>query len=256
MEALTGPPITGTKPPETAINYERTSFGGLEEETAKRLIEVSANTSSVQGNALTKKGAKKILKTETVKEVLTKGAANVAELAERDVAVRTLLSSAGNTLGKVLKGAEGPDAILEKLLESPEALFMFKDTADVAQEMGTQIARALQSRNVNIDSKAVIKTVQTIAPLLNKAKEASNIIKEGGEVIPLLNKEEMSELQKALEELLTLTSGKEHPLHGLETLNPNDGRVRKMWNFLTEIKLVGQLSAFTTQQAGGCFKRF
>ena len=249
MEALTGPPITGTKPPETAINYERTSFGGLEEGTAKRLIEASANTSSVQGNALTKKGAKKILKTETVKEVLTKGAANVAELAERDVAVRTLLSSAGNTLGKVLKGAEGPDAILEKLLESPEALFMFKDTADVAQEMGTQIARALQSRNVNIDSKSVIKTVQTIAPLLNKAKEASNIIKEGGEVIPLLNKEEMSELQKALEELLTLTSGKEHPLHGLETLNPNDGRVRKMWNFLTEIKLVGQLSAFTTQQA-------
>lgn len=250
MNSLTAPNVKGTKPPETTINYEKTSFGHLETDEAKRMIEANANKSQVQSNDITKAGAAKILKEQSMEDILTKGVNDVSELAEYDVAVRTILSSAGNTMEVAMKGAKSADDRLDVLLDSPELLLTVLDTASVTQEMGTKIARAMQSRNIAVDSKAILKVVKGLAPLLNKAANARKLIQEGGEALPLLTKEELVTLEKHMEELLALTSTKAKPLKSpLAKLDPKDSGFTKMWHILTEIKLAGQLSAFTTQAA-------
>ena len=250
IDALTAPVKEGTKPPDVTINYEKTSFGNLETDEAKRMIEAGANKSQVQSNDVTKGRATQILKEETPEEIMTKQVDNVAELAEYDVAVRTLLSQAGNTMEVAMKGAKTADDRLEVLLNAPELFIMLRETADVTQEAGTKIARALQSRNIKVDSKAIIKTMKSLTPLLQKAAEARKLAQEGGEVLPLLSKEELAAVEQHMEELISLTTVQIHKLRTpLAKLDPNDTKWAKMWQVLTEIKLAGQLSAFTTQAA-------
>jgi hypothetical protein len=250
MDSLTAPTPTGVKPPDVTINYEKTTFGNLETNEAKRMIEASANKSQVQSNDITKGRADQILRDETPEEIMTKQVDNVAELAEYDVAVRTLLSQAGNTMEVAMKGAKTADDRLEVLLSAPELFIMLRETAEVTQEAGTKIARALQSRNIKVDSKAIIKTMKGLTPLLQKAGEARKLAQEGGEVLPLLSKDELAQVERHMEELIALTTSQVSKLRSpLDKLDPNDTKWAKMWQVLTEIKLAGQLSAFTTQAA-------